>query len=84
MPPRYRLVVAGELGPRYASAFDEMRLHAHEGETDITGPIIDQSHLRGLLDRIASLGLTLRSLRIQLTPDSPTRRFPPFHLLCGL
>ena len=62
MPSRYRLVVAGELGPRYASAFDEMRLHAHDGETDITGPIIDQSHLQGLLDRIASLGLTLRSL----------------------
>ena len=58
-PPRYRLVVKGELGPRYASAFDGMTIHAHDGETDITGPIIDQSHLQGLIERIASLGLTL-------------------------
>jgi hypothetical protein len=38
---RYRLVVEGELGPRYASAFDGMTICAHDGETDITGPIID-------------------------------------------
>ena len=61
-PPRYRIVVEGELGPRYASAFDGMTLRAHDGETAITGPIIDQSHVRGLIERIASLGLTLRSL----------------------
>jgi hypothetical protein len=59
---RYRLVVEGELGPRYASAFDGMTICAHDGETEITGPIIDQSHLQGLLERIASLGLKLYSL----------------------
>src|SRR5436309_6240371 len=59
---RYRIVVEGELGPRYASAFDGMTLRAHDGETDITGSIIDQSHLQGLIERIASLGLTLHSL----------------------
>jgi hypothetical protein len=58
----YRLVVEGELGPRYASAFDGMTICAHDGETDITGPIIDQAHLQGLLERIASLGLKLYSL----------------------
>jgi hypothetical protein len=52
-PPRYRLVVKGELGPRYASAFDGMTIRAHNGVTDITGPVIDQSHLQGLLERIA-------------------------------
>ena len=61
-PPRYRLVVKGELGPRFAFAFDGMTIHAHDGETDIMGPIIDQSHLQGLIERIASLGLTLYSL----------------------
>jgi hypothetical protein len=63
MPPRrYRLVVEGELGPRYASAFEGMTVCAHDGETEITVAIIDQSHLQGLLTRIASLGLTLLSL----------------------
>ena len=59
---RYRLVVEGEPGPRYASAFDGMTVSARNGETEITGPIIDPSHLQGLLERIAGLGLTLHSL----------------------
>jgi len=36
-----------------------MTICAHDGQTDITGTIIDQSHLQGLLERIANLGLTL-------------------------
>ncbi len=59
---RYRVVVDGELGPRYESAFDGMTLSAHDGRTEITGPIVDPSHLHGLLDRIAGLGLTVHSL----------------------
>ena len=61
-PPRYRIVIKGELEPRYESAFDGMTLHAHNGETEITGPIIDSSHLQGLLERIARLVLTVHSL----------------------
>jgi hypothetical protein len=60
--PRYRIVVEGELGPRYAAAFDGMTLRAHDGETEITGPIIDDAHLQGLLERIAGLGLRLHSV----------------------
>ena len=65
----YRLVVQGELGPRYASAFEEMTVFAHDGVTEMTGPITDQSHLQGLLQRIAGLGLTLQSLT-ELDPES--------------
>jgi hypothetical protein len=75
-PPRYRIVVEGELGPRYASAFDGMTLRAHDGETDITGPIIDQSHLQGLIARIASLGLTLHSLTPLQTENAQTDAQP--------
>ncbi len=42
-PKRYRLIIEGELGPRYASAFDGMTSHAQNGTTEITGPIIDSS-----------------------------------------
>jgi hypothetical protein len=59
---RYRLVIEGELWPRYASALDGMTVSAHDGETEITGLIIDPSHLHGLLERITGLGLTLHSL----------------------
>ena len=34
---RYRVVVEGELGPRYASAFDGMTLSAHDGRTESRG-----------------------------------------------
>jgi len=59
---RYRIVVEGEIGPRYAAAFDGMEISPAHGETAITGPIVDQSHLHGLLGRIADLGLTLLSV----------------------
>ncbi len=63
MPPQvYRLVVSGELGPRYASAFEGMTVSTSGGKTEITGAIIDQSHLQGLLERVSGLGLTLRSI----------------------
>jgi hypothetical protein len=59
---RYRLVVEGELGPRYAEAFEGMELHTGEGRTELTGTVVDPAHLQGLLERIAGLGLTLRSV----------------------
>jgi hypothetical protein len=61
-PHRYRIVIVGELRPRYASAFDGMTVSARNGTTEITGPIIDPSHLQGLLDRIAGLGLAARQV----------------------
>ena len=39
-----------------------MTISAHDGITEITGEIIDPSHLQGLLERIAGLGLTLHSV----------------------
>jgi hypothetical protein len=59
---RYCLIVDGELGRRYAAAFEGMAISAHDGLTEIEGPVIDSSQLLGLLERIAGLGLTLRSL----------------------
>ncbi len=59
---RYRVVVKGELGARYASAFEGMTVSAHDGMTEMMGSIIDPSHLQGLLERIAGLGLTLHSV----------------------
>jgi len=71
---QYRLVVDGELGARYASAFEGMTISAHDGMTEITGSIIDQSHLQGLLERIAALGLRLRSLTPLDTENRGRRR----------
>lgn len=59
---RYRIVVAGQLGPRYAGAFEGMALEPGEVNTAIVGEVTDQAHLQGLLERIASLGLRLVSV----------------------
>jgi hypothetical protein len=40
-PHRYRILIEGELGARYASAFDGMTVRPHHGMKEITGPIID-------------------------------------------
>ena len=59
-PHRYRIVIEGELRPRCASAFDGVTVCAHHGVTEITGPIIHTSHLRGPLERIAATGTTAK------------------------
>jgi hypothetical protein len=69
-PHRYVLVVEGELGRRYASAFEGMTVYSHDGLTELRGSIVDQAQLQGLLARIARLGLTVHSL----TPLDDTRR----------
>ena len=73
---RYRLVVEGELGPRFSDAFEGMQTEAHEGTTVITGTIKDQAHLHGLLDRIASLGIVLVSVSPENSQENATLADP--------
>ena len=59
----YRIVVRSELSDRYAVAFEGMKMETKDGETILTGEVIDQPHLFGILDRINALGLELLSVR---------------------
>jgi hypothetical protein len=58
----YRIVVSSELSERYAPAFEGMEMEAKSGRTILTGEIVDQAHLYGILNRIARLGLQLMSV----------------------
>jgi hypothetical protein len=58
----YRIVVRSELSERYAAAFEEMEMETNSGLTVLTGKIIDQPHLYGILERINGLGLELLSV----------------------
>jgi outer membrane PBP1 activator LpoA protein len=58
----YRIVVRSELGERYASAFEGMRMEIEAGRTILTGEVKDQPHLFGILDRLNGLGLELLSV----------------------
>ena len=58
----YRIVVRSELGERYASAFEGMRMEAREGRTILSGEVKDQPHLFGILHCLNGLGLELLSV----------------------
>jgi len=56
----YQIRVQGELDTRWQSRFAGMTIaHTPAGETIITGPVVDQAALFGLLNLIRDLGLEL-------------------------
>jgi hypothetical protein len=61
-PSRYRVVVRGRLGEHLASAFGQLELDAHAGESSLTGEFADQAQLHGLLDRLRDLGIPIVSV----------------------
>jgi hypothetical protein len=60
----YRIVVRSELSTVYAVAFEGMEMEARDGDTVLTGRVIDQPQLYGILERINGLGLELLSVEI--------------------
>jgi hypothetical protein len=65
---RYRLVLCGEQGQPFGFLFEGMQMDRVAGTTVLTGRVIDQVHLHGLIQRTLELGLELISL--QPTDDS--------------
>ncbi len=66
----YELVLRGEFGDRFALLFDGMRLERRGGLTALTGIVVDQSHLLGVVEQIQELGLEL----ISVNPVDATKR----------
>lgn len=58
----YEFVLRGEIGDRFGVVFEGMRLERVEGKTVLTGPVLDQAHLHGLIERIQELGIELVSV----------------------
>ncbi|MGY1604896.1 hypothetical protein [Geodermatophilus sp. SYSU D00815] len=78
--PRYEIRLQGRLAPRWAAWFDGLRLTSEaDGTTTISGPVVDQAALHGLLQRVRDIGLPLLSVaRLDgeppHTPPDPPRR----------
>ena len=70
----YQIRIKGHLGRHWADWFGGMTITLEEnGETCVTGPVVDQAALHGLLRRVRDLGMPLLSV-IPLTPgdaDAP-------------
>jgi hypothetical protein len=59
-PGMYAIRVRGHLEDRWAARFDGMTLMLEDnGDTLLTGPVVDQTALHGLLRRVRDLGLPL-------------------------
>jgi len=71
----YRLVLRGELGDQFGVLFAGMRISREAGTTVLTGPVVDQAHLAGLLDRSRDLGLELVSVgAVDGEPEGPAKQ----------
>jgi hypothetical protein len=70
---RYRLVLRGELGEPFGFLFEGMQMDRAGGTTVLTGRVIDQAHLHGLIQRTQELGLELISIQpADERTDDPT------------
>jgi hypothetical protein len=59
----YEIRLVGHLAERWADQFGGMTITlADNGETLLTGPVIDQAALHGLLKKVRDLGLLLVSV----------------------
>jgi hypothetical protein len=62
-PGLYEIRIRGHLDARWADRFWSMTITLSEnGETLLTGPVIDQAALHGLLRKVRDLGLPLVSV----------------------
>jgi hypothetical protein len=59
----YQIRVNGHLGPQWMDWFDGLTITREEnGDTLLTGPVIDQAALHGILKKVRDLGMPLLSV----------------------
>ncbi len=62
-PIGYEIRVIGHLPPEWAEWFEGLAITPEEnGDTLLTGPVVDQAALHGLLKKVRDLGLSLVSV----------------------
>jgi hypothetical protein len=62
-PSVYQIRVQGHLGCQWTDWFEHMTISQDaNGETTVTGPVVDQAALHGLLRKVRDLGLPLLSI----------------------
>jgi len=61
-PMVYQIRIEGHLGPQWTEWFGDLTITLEDnGETLLTGPVVDQAALHGLLRKIRDLGMPLIS-----------------------
>ena len=60
--PVYEIRVQGQLDSRWSDWFSGLAVSVDDGITTLTGPVVDQAVLRGILSKIWDLNLVLISV----------------------
>jgi len=58
----YQIRISGELGDQWTDWFEGLTVSRADGDTLLTGPVIDQAALHGLLKKVRDLGMQLVSV----------------------
>jgi hypothetical protein len=68
----YQIRLKGHLGPRWTEWFGGLTITLEDdGDTLITGPVVDQAALHGLLKKVRDLGMPLLSVnRVEPGPSA--------------
>jgi hypothetical protein len=61
-PTVYQIRITGQLDARWADWFEGLTITLDGGDTLITGPVVDQAALHGVLKRVRDLGVALVSV----------------------
>ncbi len=62
-PLVYQIRIKGHLGPQWTDWFGDATITLQDnGDTLLTGPVVDQAALHGLLRKVRDLGMTLLSV----------------------
>ena len=74
-PQVYEIRFKGHLNRRRAQMFEGLEMvQGPDGETVLTGPVIDQAALHGILNRIRDLGVPLVSVKRLSADKGSTER----------
>ncbi len=66
----FRIWVDGRLSEHFAAGWNGIEQRDEEGGTVLSGDYVDESHLRGVLDRLSDLGIGIR--RFEVDDARPT------------
>jgi hypothetical protein len=75
--PLYQIRIKGHLGRQWTDWFGGLTLTLEDnGDTLLTGPVVDQAALHGLLRQVRDLGMPLLSVT-RVEPDQASKTHAP-------